>query len=456
LAAGCGSLPRREAALPELPQPAMEKSSPPIRDQVQKAYEEAKAKPRDAGANGRLGMVLQAYEQHELAATCYRRARHFEPRSFQWTYLLGTAQAATGRYTEAAATLHEAQRLDSKYAPARLKRGESLLAASEIEAGGAILEALARENPDWAEAHYSLGRVRSAQGDHAAAAGHYRRACELFERYGAARYALAGAYRALGETAKAQEQLTLHQKYSLDAPPEQDPLLAAVKALNAGGLRSLKKGISLEAAGRLEESAAEHERALEIDPRLVQAHINLISLYGRLGQADQADRHYRKAVEMNPHLADSHYNFGVLLHGRQKYREAGEAFGKALEASPAYPEAHNNLGYVREREGRFEEALAHYRAAIENKPNYRLAHFHLGRLLLHRGRTAEALEHLRQTLSPEDESTPGFMYGLGAAYARAGDRQNALRYLKEARGRAEALGQSGLLASIERDLRALR
>src|SRR2546429_1369608 len=42
---------------------------------------------------------------------------------------------------------------------------------------------------------------------------------------------------------------------------------------------------------------------------------------------------------------------------------------------------------------------------------------------------------------------------LGAAFARSGDRDSALRYIRQARDGAVALGQTGLLASIERDLR---
>jgi len=47
------------------------------------------------------------------------------------------------------------------------------------------------------------------------------------------------------------------------------------------------------------------------------------------------------------------------------------------------------------------------------------------------------------------------MYALAAAYARAADRENALKYMREARQRAAALGQSDLLSSIERDLHIL-
>src|SRR6266699_3073624 len=67
----------------------------------------------------------------------------------------------------------------------------------------------------------------------------------------------------------------------------------------------------------------------------------------------------------------------------------------------------------------------------------------------------EGIRELKKTLQPEDENTPRYMYALGAAFARSGDHQNGLRYIRQARDGAAALGQFGLVASIDRDLRTL-
>ena len=55
-------------------------------------------------------------------------------------------------------------------------------------------------------------------------------------------------------------------------------------------------GVELERQGKVEESAEAQERALEIDHGLVQAHINLIRLYGQLNQFDKAEEHYRESL----------------------------------------------------------------------------------------------------------------------------------------------------------------
>jgi tetratricopeptide (TPR) repeat protein len=187
----------------------------------------------------------------------------------------------------------------------------------------------------------------------------------------------------------------------------------------------------------------------------VQAHINLISLYGRTGRIEQAQEHYQTAIKLNPNMAQAYYDYGVLLFGQGKRQEAEQAFRHALEINPYYADAHNNLGGLLEMQRRLDSALQEFEKAIAERPNYRLAHFHLGRVLVNQGKYDEAIQHFLKTLAPEDESTPTYLYALGATYARAGDRASALLYIRKAREKAAARGQTRLLASIDQDLRTL-
>jgi hypothetical protein len=57
---------------------------PAVRDQINRAYEEARAKPLDATVVGRLGMIFQVYGKYELAETCYLRARGLDSKSSRW------------------------------------------------------------------------------------------------------------------------------------------------------------------------------------------------------------------------------------------------------------------------------------------------------------------------------------------------------------------------------------
>ena len=443
-----------DSNLPALPRLTIGSFRPQVRDQVEKAYREVAAKPKDADANGRMGMLLHAFEQYESAEICYRRARILDTGRFQWAYYLGLVQVFNGKNEAAAASLGDAIRLDSGYLPARLKLAEVLLTLGRSDESERISQSIVNDAPQFAPAYYWLGRVAVAKGQAAASVEHYRKACLLWPSFGTAHSALALACQRTGDTAEMRQHMAAYQRYKADGDPQpEDPMLEAVRALDNTALAHLMKGVELETAGRLDEAIAEHEEAVRQDARLAQAHANLIALYGRAGRPEQAEREYRATVEINPNLPQSHYDYGVFLVSRQRFREAESAFRKALETSPNYAEAHSNLGAMLEREGKSAEAIQQYRAAIADKPNFRAAHFQLGRLLLIQKRTSDAIAELSQTLAPEDTETPRFMYALGAAYGEAGDYASAGRYLREASQRAAALRQEQLASQIGTALR---
>jgi tetratricopeptide (TPR) repeat protein len=110
---------------------------------------------------------------------------------------------------------------------------------------------------------------------------------------------------------------------------------------------------------------------------------------------------------------------------------------------------------MREQQGRLDEALEYYRKAVERQPNYPLAHFSIGRILANQKRYDEAISQFLMSLSPENENTPTYLYALSATYARAGNREEALKYGRQAREQAAARGQKELLRSIDKDLQVL-
>jgi tetratricopeptide (TPR) repeat protein len=445
----------QDLRVPDLPNLTLDNFSPLIREQIQKAYADARAHARDDTASGRLGMVLETYGLLQEAAVCYRRANALAPSDFRWAYYLGRVEASMGHCDVGSVSLRSALRINQDYVPAQLQLANCLMASADWDAAGELFAAVVKQHPENADACYGLGRVRAVRHDYAGAAEVYRKAIDLAANFGAAHYALALVYRTLGRLGEAVEQLQLYEKDKNGVPPANDPLLDEVRALNRSATYQVQIGMELEKHGRLEESIVAHEKALELDPKLVQAHVNLIALYGRLGEFKKSEEHYEAAVQLDPGSAESYYDYGVLLLGSEKYAQAETAFRKTIEIDPFHTGAHNDLGFLLERQGQLQEAAQEYRKAVENGPNSRQAHFNLGRLLVNQQKYAEGIQELRKTLEPKDQDSPRYVYALGAALARSGDRQNALLYLHEARDGAEAQGQAGLLASIERDLRRL-
>jgi tetratricopeptide (TPR) repeat protein len=441
----------RQSDVAVLPALAIEALPPPVRAGFERAYDDARTHPDDPSAVGRLGMMLQAYEQYQSADACYRVARALDPRSLSWAYLSGVVRAELGAHTEALAAFRQALDIDPGYLPARMRLADTLMRAGDLDASRSAYEALTRDFPELALAHYGLGRVSAATHNSAAAVEHYRRAVDAAPQFGAAHYALALAYRDLSSSNPARPHLEAYRQFGARRPALPDRLLEAVRAMRETARDLISEAARVGASGRLDDAIALHLKAIEADPAAAQAHVNLISLYGRIGRVDKATEHYRAALTLEGTRAEAHYNYGVLLAGRAD-TGAADAFRKALEINPFHAQAHNNLAALLARDGDLEAAAAHYRQAIASDPQHRTARLNLGRVLVAMGRPREAIEHLLKTLLPDDVDAPRCMFALSHAYFSAGDHVNARKYGRDALDRAERLGQEELARMIQREL----
>ncbi len=442
--------------LPELPQfegSALTAVEPSARMQILEALRTARAKPEDPEVNGRLGMTLHAYQLYREASACYERAKQLDPQPFPWVYYLATIRAAEGEDPQTAASLYrEALKLDPSYLPARLKLVEVLLAMGEFSQARKVSDELLDRRPDSARVRFLVGRVREVQGDLQTAVENYRIACELSPRFGPAHYALGLAYRKLGDTPKAKQHLQVYLEHQAHVPPTEDRLIDEIESLKSGAYHYINEGKRLYDKGQIPEAFEYYKQAAELNPRLIHAHVNLISIYGMREDFTEAEKHYRVAIELNPDLAEVNYNYGLVLTQQRRYTEAEEVFQKAIRSNPYFADAYNNLGFVFEAQGELDKAEQSFRQAIENKPDHREAYFGLGRIAARSGKSDQAIEYYLRTLTPEDEKTPVFMYSLAYAYAGTRDFEKARQYGQSARDLASSYGQSKMVETLNRFL----
>jgi tetratricopeptide (TPR) repeat protein len=446
---------------PALPIITLDSYPAAARTAIADAHRDAAARPDDAAAVGRLGMVLHAWEQWQSAATAYERARTLAPRDTEWSYLGALVALRTGRAADAVKLLDGAtagpSASPSLPLPMRMKLAEALVSAGDLTRGAELYARLAKEPAAEPEAEYGLGRIAAMKQDWKAAIAHQRRACELFPEFGAAHYALGLAYRNAGQMDDAQRELELHRRYGQRWPAIDDPVLAKVDALKDDARANLERGIRLGNEGKVAEAIAAHDAALVKEPDNAQAHANLISLHGRLGQWTEAEKHFKAVVALKSNLEEAYYNYGVVLTLQKRDAEAVDAFRRAIDVNPLYAQAHNNLGVLFERERRWEDAAAEFRRAVESQPAFRLGRFNLGRMLIALGKNDDAVTELEKliALTPHDQESPRHIYALATAHVRAGRVERALVYAQDARRLALAYDQAALVAAIDKDLAAL-
>ena len=114
---------------------------------------------------------------------------------------------------------------------------------------------------------------------------------------------------------------------------------------------------------------------------------------------------YRKALEIDPYLVPALINLANIHYGKDELAEAQALYERAIGLDPDFFEAHFNLGNIYHDLGRFPEAATCYRTALRLNGQYADAHFYLAITLEKTGYSAEAKPHWRayQLLSPNGE-----------------------------------------------------
>jgi tetratricopeptide (TPR) repeat protein len=118
--------------------------------------------------------------------------------------------------------------------------------------------------------------------------------------------------------------------------------------------------LELEAYAPVEARRA-YERALELDPSHVDAHVNLGRLLHQAGHADDAETEYRRALALNAAYATAAFNLGTALEDLGRPVEAIQAYEQALDSDPGMADAHFNLSRLHEQQGDRLAALRHLR-----------------------------------------------------------------------------------------------
>lgn len=193
------------------------------------------------------------------------------------------------------------------------RRGQTLMFAEQFDAAAeAFSRAIARD-PLLTLAHYGLGQAYMA----------LRRYASAIEAYTACREAHRGLF-------------ALHQRRVIDldrrSQEEVRELKDAITALQSGRVKSVAATVDARVAA-LENRIRDLERMRGQDSGTfrVPAEVSLAlgSAYFRNGDRADAEREWRAAVDVNPRLGEAHNNLAVIFLLTARPQDAAEAVRQA-------------------------------------------------------------------------------------------------------------------------------
>jgi TolB-like protein/Tfp pilus assembly protein PilF len=134
------------------------------------------------------------------------------------------------------------------------------------------------------------------------------------------------------------------------------------------------------------------ERALELNPRLAEAHASRGFLDRLRQDSVGAERALRRAIELDPEYSTARSWLGLTLTDLGRLREARAEFERAYESDPLSPIIGTNLAYALWKGGDVETAREHFHRVIEITPEFTVAHSGMAHLERRAGRPELAQE----------------------------------------------------------------
>jgi predicted O-linked N-acetylglucosamine transferase (SPINDLY family) len=163
--------------------------------------------------------------------------------------------------------------------------------------------------------------------------------------------------------------------------------------------------------------------AAEVFRNAVEAH--------RAGQLAEAEQGYRHAIQLQPGMVDAWVNLGAVLATGRRLAEAIAVYRDAERMAPGNTALQFNLGNAYRRAGQFADAVGAYRRAAQAaSPSAGLLH-NLGLALLGAGDRLEALRQFEAALNlaPNDAQT---WYYHGFTLAEIGQTERAVPSVERA------------------------
>ena len=184
-------------------------------------------------------------------------------------------------------------------------------------------------------------------------------------------------------------------------------------------------GLAQQAHGETDAARQSFERAIMIEPRRYEAHLNLAVLLMRIGVSGRARTEFEQAVQAQPGDPLPYWNFATALVDVGKVDQGRELLLAALKLDPACGPAHAQMGRVESLAGHVPVALAHFAAAESLGVETPALRGNYGLELLRANRPAEAEKQLERALELDSTRVVEWNH-LGIALTRQGRTREAL------------------------------
>ncbi|MEO0295366.1 MAG: tetratricopeptide repeat protein [candidate division WOR-3 bacterium] len=181
-------------------------------------------------------------------------------------------------------------------------------------------------------------------------------------------------------------------------------------------------GVIYYSLSMLDEAIFQFEKAIEINPNYIEAHLNLSIALNDKGDYIRAKEHYEKAVKLEKeggripvslrnNLANTYMKLGDTFYEIGEYERAKEEYEKAIEIAPYFLDIRTKHAKTLMQLNEIEKAIYSLEEILLLNPKYEEAKVILGICYYKKGEKNKAKEILQEVLkiNPENSKAKAYM-----------------------------------------------
>jgi len=144
-----------------------------------------------------------------------------------------------------------------------------------------------------------------------------------------------------------------------------------------------KMGIAYHQMTQLDAAMKRYRRAIHLDARYAEAINNLGTVYYAEKHYGRATSSYKRALKLAPGSASIYSNLGTAYFAEKRYKQAWEAYNAAFQLDPEVFEHRNTYGVLLQER------------TVEERARF---HYYLAKIYAKQGQTDRALQYIRKAL----------------------------------------------------------
>ena len=188
--------------------------------------------------------------------------------------------------------------------------------------------------------------------------------------------------------------------------------------------------VAYSCMGDIEQAEKFFVKAIELDPQLAQAYINLSDLYYKAGDlASAVGTLQRGSYELEDNLTLAHLLARVYIDD-QRWDDAIDELERVLDGEPENYDAYYDLGHVYFEMGDYEGAISNFETVTQYRENSELLFYSLAQAYEANNEIDKAISNYLKSIAVNDKFSLAYKK-VGILFMARNDFEDAIEYFED-------------------------